>query len=130
MIVNEPAPIAVDRDVTWVLDDWRLLRDASISDDFGNMMDTGMAGRIGNTVTVNGHLPETLAVRAGERIRLRLINAAGQSTRFREWQDTVLIAPHERAEIAFVADNPGDWMFHCHVLEHMLGGMMGVIRVS
>jgi FtsP/CotA-like multicopper oxidase with cupredoxin domain len=30
----------------------------------------------------------------------------------------VLMAPRERVEIAFVADNPGDWMFHCHILEH------------
>ena len=36
----------------------------------------------------------------------------------------------ERAEIAFVADNPGDWMFHCHILEHQEGGMMGAIRVT
>src|SRR3546814_13558983 len=39
------------------------------------MMDTGMAGRIGNTVTINGRLPDTFPVRAGERLRLRLINA-------------------------------------------------------
>ncbi len=51
-------------------------------------------------------------------------------TRHREWQDTVLMGPRERAEIAFVADNPGDWMFHCHILEHQAGGMMGVIRVG
>jgi FtsP/CotA-like multicopper oxidase with cupredoxin domain len=56
LIVEEREPIQVDRDVTWVLDDWRLLPDAQISDDFGNMMDTAMAGRIGNTVTVNGRL--------------------------------------------------------------------------
>src|SRR3546814_1719960 len=30
LIVEEPEPVAVDRDVTWVLDDWRLLTDASI----------------------------------------------------------------------------------------------------
>ncbi len=323
LIIEEREAIQVDRDVTWVLDDWRLLKDASISDDFGNMMDTGMAGRIGNTVTINGRVPETLAVRAGERIRLRLINAAnarifglefeghwpqvialdgqpvephapaggrvvlgpamradvvidmtgmpnarlrvvdtfyrdleyrlidlaytgmplrehvpdtpirlpgnplaepdltvaerhevrfgggmmsgmmgggtgggmmggmmqrmrhggvwtingvsasghvmdpmltltlgrpyvlaldndtawhhpihlhghsfrvlsrnGTPTQYREWQDTVLMAPRERAEIAFVADNPGDWMFHCHILEHQAAGMMGVIRVA
>ena len=40
------------------------------------------------------------------------------------------MAPRERVEIAFVADNPGDWMFHCHILEHMAGGMMGVVRVK
>src|SRR3546814_8287665 len=49
LVVDEAEPIAVDRDVTWVLDDWRLQKDASISGGFGNMMDTGMAGRLGNT---------------------------------------------------------------------------------
>jgi FtsP/CotA-like multicopper oxidase with cupredoxin domain len=324
LIVEEPAPIAVDRDVTWVLDDWRLLPDARIGDDFGNRMESGMSGRIGNTVTVNGRIAETFAVRAGERVRLRLVNAAnarlfglefeghrpqvialdgqavaphvpeggrlvlgpamradlvldmtgapgarfrvldtfylglqyrlldlvyadqplrdappdspirlpdnplaepdllvaerhrvsfgggmmsgmvgggmmggmmgggvmpgmrhdgiwtingvsatghvmdplltlvrgrsyvlalhnetawyhpihlhghsfrvlsrnGAATRHREWQDTVLMAPRERVDIAFVADNPGDWMFHCHILEHLAAGMMGVIRVT
>jgi FtsP/CotA-like multicopper oxidase with cupredoxin domain len=47
-----------------------------------------------------------------------------------EWRDTVLLNPGERVDIAFVADNPGDWMFHCHVLEHQAGGMMAVIRVA
>ncbi|MGI9394824.1 MAG: multicopper oxidase domain-containing protein, partial [Boseongicola sp.] len=27
------------------------------------------------------------------------------------------------------ADNPGDWMFHCHMLEHMAAGMMTWIKV-
>jgi FtsP/CotA-like multicopper oxidase with cupredoxin domain len=44
--------------------------------------------------------------------------------------DTALLAPRETAEIAFVADNPGDWMFHCHVLEHQASGMMALIRVA
>ncbi|MAN79250.1 MAG: copper oxidase, partial [Magnetovibrio sp.] len=50
--------------------------------------------------------------------------------RHKEWQDTVLMAPREQVEIAFVADNPGGWMFHCHILEHQAGGMMGVIQVT
>jgi FtsP/CotA-like multicopper oxidase with cupredoxin domain len=329
LIVEEREPIQVDREVTWVLDDWRLLQDAQISDDFGNFMDSSHNGRVGNTVTVNGHILESFAVRASERLRLRLINAAnarifglefqghrpqvialdgqpvtphepegrrivlgpamradlvidmsgnpgarftvadtfyrgleyrmldlvysdepplrphpldaplrlgantvpepdlagaerhevtfdggmmgrmmdgggtggmmgggmmggmmrgmrhsgiwsingvaatgdvmepflilrrgrscvlamhnhtawhhpmhlhghafrviardGQPTRHQEWQDTVLMTPHERVDIAFVADNPGDWMFHCHILEHQAAGMMGVIRVT
>jgi FtsP/CotA-like multicopper oxidase with cupredoxin domain len=40
------------------------------------------------------------------------------------------MAPHESVDIAFVADNPGDWMFHCHILEHQAAGMTGVIRVA
>jgi FtsP/CotA-like multicopper oxidase with cupredoxin domain len=60
----------------------------------------------------------------------RVISRDRRPTRYREWQDTVLMSPRERVEIAFVADNPGDWMFHCHVLEHQAAGMMGVIRVA
>jgi FtsP/CotA-like multicopper oxidase with cupredoxin domain len=323
LIVEEREPLQVDRDITWVLGDWRLLPDAQISDDFGGFMDASHNGRVGNTVTVNGRVPDMFAVRAGERIRLRLINAAnarifevefqghrptvialdgqpiaphepdggrvilgpatradlildmggrpgerftvsdtfyrdleyrlldlaysdapplrehpldaptrlaantmpepdlraaerhevtlgggmmggmmmammdgrrtdmrammqhgmawaingvvasrhvmepfltlqrgrscvlamhndtawhhpmhlhghafrviardGRPTRHQEWQDTVLMAPHESVEIAFVADNAGDWMFHCHILEHQAAGMMGVIRVA
>lgn len=44
--------------------------------------------------------------------------------------DTVLLVPKERIEIAFVADNPGRWMFHCHILEHQETGMMGYIDVT
>jgi FtsP/CotA-like multicopper oxidase with cupredoxin domain len=60
----------------------------------------------------------------------RVLSRNGRPTARREWLDTVLMAPGERVEIAFVADNPGDWMFHCHILEHQQAGMMGSIRVS
>jgi len=43
--------------------------------------------------------------------------------------DTVLTAPKERVEIAFVA-REGDWMLHCHILEHLGTGMMGYVRVT
>lgn len=59
----------------------------------------------------------------------RVISRNGNANPRREWLDTVLLAPRETAEIAFVADNPGDWMFHCHVLEHQAAGMMSCIRV-
>lgn len=45
-------------------------------------------------------------------------------------RDTVLLAPREQTVIAFVADNPGDWMLHCHILEHQETGMMAVARVA
>ena len=325
LIIEEKQPIQVDRDLTWVLDDWRMDGTGQISGGFGSRHDALMAGRVGNTVTINGRLPQPLSVRPGERVRLRLINAAnarifglnfgehrpsiiaidgqpvrphepsgpillgpamrvdlildmmappgsraritddfyqgleyslteivyspsplrkaplsasidlpanplrepqlasaahhevvfgggmmgmmsgggmmnggmmrrgmmgggmggmmgwtvngvsatghvhepmlaiprgrtavmslknqtawwhpihlhghsfrvisrnGRPTKHKEWQDTVLIAPQETAEIAFVADNPGDWMLHCHILEHQAAGMMAAIRVS
>jgi FtsP/CotA-like multicopper oxidase with cupredoxin domain len=46
------------------------------------------------------------------------------------WADTVLLPPAESVDIAFVADNPGDWMLHCHVTDHQAAGMMTVLRVA
>ena len=326
LIVEEREPIRVDREITWVLSDWKLNRDASQREDFESLFDISHGGRVGNTVTINGRFTlkdGTLALRSGERIRLRLVNAAvarnyllnfsgheprvialdgqpvephvpdrallylapgmradivldclmppgssvavtdeynpnspiplmtlayradrplrdapfdapvalapnplaepdlaraerlsvvfeggamgalreatlngkrlplrtlarehgvawaingiaakghvheplftltrgghyvmdlrnetgwphpihlhghafrvisrhGEPTRHREWRDTVQLEARERAEIAFVADNPGDWMFHCHVLAHQAGGMSAMLRV-
>ena len=76
LVVEERDPPRVDRDVVWVLSDWRLEREARIVEDFRNPKDASHAGRIGNTVTVNGSVREMFGVRAGERVRLRLINAS------------------------------------------------------
>jgi FtsP/CotA-like multicopper oxidase with cupredoxin domain len=44
--------------------------------------------------------------------------------------DTIVLLPRERLEVALVADNPGSWMFHCHLLEHQETGMMGYVHVA
>lgn len=44
--------------------------------------------------------------------------------------DTVSMEKNERVQIAFVADNPGSWMYHCHVIEHMKTGLMGYITIT
>lgn len=51
-------------------------------------------------------------------------------TKLREWRDTVMIDPRGSCDIAFVAENPGEWMFHCHILDHAAGGMMGTVVVE
>ena len=43
--------------------------------------------------------------------------------------DTMLLLKDEVVDIALVADNPGDWAFHCHVIEHQKTGLTGFIRV-
>lgn len=45
------------------------------------------------------------------------------------WTDTILLQKEEIVDVAFVADNPGDWAFHCHVIEHQKTGLAGYIRV-
>jgi FtsP/CotA-like multicopper oxidase with cupredoxin domain len=60
----------------------------------------------------------------------RVLSQDGQALADRPFHDTVLINPRGRAELAFKADNPGDWMLHCHILEHQAAGMMAVVRVA
>lgn len=76
LIVQESEPPPVDRDLVWLIDDWRLTTRAQIKEDFYEWGDVAFAGRIGNTVTVNGQVDYAESVTAGERIRLRLINVA------------------------------------------------------
>ena len=45
-------------------------------------------------------------------------------------RDTILSYPDEPLEIAFVADNPGKWLFHCHMLGHAASGMTTWINVT
>jgi FtsP/CotA-like multicopper oxidase with cupredoxin domain len=116
--------------------------------DMRQMMHNGKAWTI-NGVAATGHMMEPLlTLKQGRSYVLaldnntawhhpihlnghsfRVITRNGQPTRHQEWQDTVLMSPKEKVEIAFLADNPGGWMFHCHILEHQAGGMMGVVQV-
>ncbi len=43
-------------------------------------------------------------------------------------KDTVLIGPGERYDIELSGDNPGVWMFHCHMENHADNGMMTTIQ--
>jgi FtsP/CotA-like multicopper oxidase with cupredoxin domain len=43
-------------------------------------------------------------------------------------RDTVLVPPMSSVTVAFDADNPGRWAFHCHNLYHMMTGMMTEVR--
>lgn len=43
-------------------------------------------------------------------------------------KDTLNVRPNETYEIVFKADNPGNWMFHCHELHHASGGMVSEVK--
>jgi FtsP/CotA-like multicopper oxidase with cupredoxin domain len=44
--------------------------------------------------------------------------------------DSMLVGPHETWDVTFVADNPGIWTFHCHVLLHAGMGMVTTINYT
>lgn len=82
----------------------------------------------------------------GETIRVKIVNETVfphamhlHGMHFREvlrdtslgpLRDTLLVQRGEAREIAFVADNPGDWLFHCHMLAHAASGMTTWVKVK
>ncbi|MEA2596309.1 MAG: hypothetical protein QOF01_2778 [Thermomicrobiales bacterium] len=110
-------------------------------------------GELGSDLfLINGHAHDAIPrvkLAEGERVLLRFINAghlphavhlhghsftivatdgnpvpeAAQLTK-----DTVLVGPAERYDLAFVGDNPGVWMLHCHMEHRMANGMMTLVQ--
>lgn len=77
LIVEEPEAIDIDRDVLLVIDDWRLTPGGAVDEaTFRSFFDASHAGRMGGHITVNGAPHLTIPVKANERVRLRLVNAA------------------------------------------------------
>jgi len=61
---------------------------------------------------------------------VREIARSQASVRADAWRDTVMLDRGETVTVGFVADNPGKWMMHCHMLEHQAGGMATWFKVS
>lgn len=146
----EANPPAVDR--TLMISEWLFTGGQT----FAAMPMSGMEP---NYFTINGKAfpdTETITVKKGDRVRLRLI-AIGQfihpmhlhgvpfkivatdghavSEAAQLTKDTVSVAPGERYDIEFIATETGQWMLHCHILHHTTndnvepGGLMLMIDV-
>ncbi|MCF6273056.1 MAG: multicopper oxidase family protein [Rhodobacteraceae bacterium] len=116
----------------------------------GKMMTAAKLVENGQIWTLNGvaGLPDTALaeVALGETLRIPIINDTAfahamhmHGAHFQEilpdgsfgpLLDTILIERQERREIAFTASNPGDWVFHCHMLSHQSAGMITWVRVT
>lgn len=70
-----------------------------------------------HTMHVHGHFLRVIA-RNDQRI------AASAS------EDTVVVRPMETVDVIMAADNPGDWVVHCHNLEHEEHGLMAEFSVE
>lgn len=99
-------------------------------------------GMMSSAWTIDGQAypnAEPLEIREGERVRVRMGNMSmmphpmhlhGHFFQVGDaLKETVLLPPHMgRVSFEFVADNPGNWFFHCHNLYHMESGMARVFR--
>jgi len=60
----------------------------------------------------------------------QVLEVNGESPAFLSWEDTANVPPFGRIRIAWIADDrPGEWMYHCHILEHHAAGMMAHFEV-
>lgn len=104
-------------------------------------------GRPGLWWTVNGHqYPDVpmFVVREGDVVTMHITNTSGElhpmhlhghhavvldrngvpATGSPWWFDSLTVGNGESFDIAFVADNPGIWMDHCHQLQHAADGLV------
>ncbi len=83
----------------------------------------------------------------GERVRLSFVNKTmmahpmhlhgmfvqlenGQPAEKLPNKHTVVVAPGDSYSVLLTADEPGEWAFHCHLLYHMMSGMMNEVVVA
>jgi FtsP/CotA-like multicopper oxidase with cupredoxin domain len=83
----------------------------------------------------------------GERVRLKFVNDTmmahpmhlhgmfvqlenGQPAEKLPNKHTVIVPPGQSYSVLLTADEPGEWAFHCHLLYHMMAGMMNKVIVA
>ncbi len=62
--------------------------------------------------------------------RMLVVARDGVPTGNLVWKDTALIPVGSTVDLLIDASNPGTWMLHCHIAEHLGSGMMAVMRVD
>jgi FtsP/CotA-like multicopper oxidase with cupredoxin domain len=61
----------------------------------------------------------------------QVLDDKGAPVRPLAWKDTVNVAKKTTVRlIVHFDERPGEWMFHCHILDHADGGMMGTVQVG
>jgi FtsP/CotA-like multicopper oxidase with cupredoxin domain len=137
---RQPAGPKIDHDFALLLSEWRIVPGTSRPDPT-EMTDF-------NILTINGRCyPGTSPLVAGrnQRVRIRMGNLSAmehhamhihghaftvtatdggpvpESARLPE--TTVLVPVGSTRDIEFIADNPGDWAFHCHMSHHVMNQM-------
>jgi FtsP/CotA-like multicopper oxidase with cupredoxin domain len=62
--------------------------------------------------------------------RMLVVSRDGVPTKNLVWKDTAIVPVGSTVDLLIDASNPGDWMLHCHIAEHLGAGMMMVMHVE
>lgn len=112
--------LATGREVRWIL------RDAATgaeNHEIGWRFSTGerVVLRVVNTATTLHPMQHPIHIH-GQRFLVLSRNGVGVENR--AWKDTVLVPTGGVVELLVELSNPGEWMLHCHISEHLESGMM------
>ena len=115
-------------------------------DDQGNFSGLGSGFTIANIkLAINGYIYGTgpiMTMKKGERVRWYLVALGEQfSVHSPHWHGNVVLHDGKRTDVVplmqaqmetvdMVPDNPGIWMFHCHIDDHMDAGMATLYKVE
>jgi FtsP/CotA-like multicopper oxidase with cupredoxin domain len=62
--------------------------------------------------------------------RFLVLSENGVQNKNLVWKDTVLVPVGSTIDILVDVTNPGEWMMHCHIAEHLESGMMTALKVE
>lgn len=115
-------------------------------DDQGNFSGVGSGFTVANAkFAINGYIYGTgpmMTMKKGERVRWYLVALGEQfSVHTPHWHGNVVLHDGKRTDVVplmqaqmetvdMVPDNPGIWMFHCHIDDHMDAGMATLYKVE
>ena len=107
-------------------------------DGASNLFTGGGFGTVNHKYSINGYLfgnMPMMTMKKGERVRWYLVSIGdGFNFHSPHWHGNVVVLDHKRTDVLtlmpaqmvtvdMVPDNPGIWMFHCHISDHLIGGM-------
>ena len=118
--------LATGRELTWTLFEPATTREN---------MDVAWRFRVGDVVKLRLFNDPSSAHPMSHPIhihgqRFLVLQRNGVATENFVWKDTTVIAAGETVDLLLELSNPGRWMIHCHVAEHLGTGMMSVFQVD
>lgn len=142
--------IAINENESWYLDD--NIREHTTDpkgirrDYLGSMTATGLVGTVANDGfastnvkwSINGYIygnMPMMTMKKGDRVRWYVATLGDfNNAHTPHWHGNTVLVGGQRTDVVsvlsaqmitadMVADNPGIWLYHCHISDHMLAGM-------
>ena len=148
MVYDENTSWYLDQNIKTYVSDQKGLNKLEFApvDDQGNLSAVGTGFAAANfKLTINGYMfanTPMMTMKKGERVRWYLVTIGeGVNLHTPHWHGNVVLADGKRTDVVsltpaqmltvdMVPDDPGTWLFHCHLSEHMDAGMVAMYKVE